>query len=260
MTWDYELSVLRVSEKVKEWKVVSLKKSNLTAEICKELHEAREQLDRSGLRTDLNPNGSRLTWMNYLQDVGLAKSTVNRWLEHFDTVEQRLLSDDELNERKEIKAKELGKLTPQKPERSEEDILKEQEQAEARKRKLAQWQEDVRKANEERHAPKIDFEKILKEDEPDTDPHFENLSNLIGEFTKQEERKLELHKKIRLTGDNAGHAFNQMLIEYLDNLSSDSERLEACHNGIKIFKNFIRDYQMHSAQKKPPFGDTTQVG
>ena len=46
---------------------------------------------------------------------------------------------------------------------------------------------------------------------------------------------------MRLTGDNADSAFNQMLIEYLESLDSDSQRLEACYNGIKIFKAYIRD-------------------
>ena len=70
-TWNYDESVKRVSNKVQEWKTVSLKKSTLTDEICRELYEAREQLAKVG-RPETLPNGRIKTWDKYLQDVGLA--------------------------------------------------------------------------------------------------------------------------------------------------------------------------------------------
>lgn len=33
-----------------------------------------------GIRNDLDPNGSKLGWENYLHDIGLSKETVRRWL------------------------------------------------------------------------------------------------------------------------------------------------------------------------------------
>lgn len=47
-------------------------------DICRELYEAREQLDARGKR----PNGR--SWGGYLSDVGLADRTVRRWLEHYE--------------------------------------------------------------------------------------------------------------------------------------------------------------------------------
>ena len=90
------------------------------------------------------------------------------------------------------------------------------------------------------------MEDFTPKEEPSS--RFKETRKLLDEFKAQEDRKLDLHKKIRLAGDNAGHEFNQMLIEYLGNLSSDSERLEACHNGMKIFKNLIREYQVNSVR------------
>jgi len=259
--WDYELSVLRVSEKVREWKIVTLKKSTLTAEICRDLYIAREQLDSSGFRTDLKPNGPRLTWETYLQDVGLARRTVNHWLEHYDTTEQRLLSNDELEEKQAAKRieqsdyyaemyhkqKPAAEIVQRNAEAAEKAqtaaIAQVEKEAAERKQELEQWKKELKeetKRNEEI------FEKEFSQKENKASS-VDNIRNLLGQLKIHEERKVALHKKIRLTGDNAGNAFNQVLIEYLDSLSSDSERLEACHNGIKIFKTFIRDYQMSSA-------------
>ena len=52
-------------------------------DICRELYEAREQLDSRGLNRGNQkvPNG---TFSQYLQDVGLAYRTVHRWLEHYE--------------------------------------------------------------------------------------------------------------------------------------------------------------------------------
>src|SRR5690554_1189105 len=105
MKWDYDVSVRKVSEKVKEWKAVTLKRSTLTDEIAKDLYEAREQLDarggyRHGVKSNIPSGTFEKGWLNYLQDVGLAKSTVHRWLDYYEPTEQRLLTDDEYQQRK----------------------------------------------------------------------------------------------------------------------------------------------------------------
>ena len=38
-------------------------------------------LSNQGVRNDLNPNGSKLGWKNYLDEVGLPKETRRRWAE-----------------------------------------------------------------------------------------------------------------------------------------------------------------------------------
>jgi hypothetical protein len=75
----------------------------LTDEIAQELYLARKELNSSGVRTDLVPNGTRLTWEKYLDACGLARTTVHNWLEHFEPEEQRLLTDDEYQKKQEEK-------------------------------------------------------------------------------------------------------------------------------------------------------------
>lgn len=87
-------STIAQAEKVKEWKAVTLKRSTLTNEIARDLYEAREQLSRSGYRSDLVTNVTRLpTWQGYLKEVGLERMTVHRWLDYYEPTEQRLLTN-----------------------------------------------------------------------------------------------------------------------------------------------------------------------
>jgi Rad3-related DNA helicase len=53
-------------------------------EILQELHIAKTKLIAQGVRNDLDPNGSKLGWENYLRDVGLSKETVRRWLSRYN--------------------------------------------------------------------------------------------------------------------------------------------------------------------------------
>ncbi|MCF7953902.1 MAG: hypothetical protein K9K78_07490 [Spirochaetales bacterium] len=90
----------------------------------------------------------------------------------------------------------------------------------------------MRKEKENRKSSAYNIDELLNE-----------LSNNLG--TQVEERK-RFAEKARLTGDNADHRFNQLLRDYLDGLQSDGERLEACHNIIKICKSYVREYQKKS--------------
>jgi hypothetical protein len=75
--WDYENSVLKMKGLVFQWK-------NISIEILSELYIAREKLSAQGVRNDIDPNGSKLGWEHYLNDVGLSKETVRRWLSKYD--------------------------------------------------------------------------------------------------------------------------------------------------------------------------------
>lgn len=76
--WNYEDSIAKVKPMIYKWK-------NLTFEILQELYIAREKLSQVG-----NPNftiGANApigkTWNQYCQEIGIAKSTANRWLNSF---------------------------------------------------------------------------------------------------------------------------------------------------------------------------------
>ena len=241
-TWNYDESVKRVSNKVQEWKTVSLKKSTLTDEICRELYEAREQLAKVG-RPETLPNGRIKTWDKYLQDVGLAYRTVHRWLEYYEPSEQRLLTDEEYQRKEQekrrkqmeheqaIKDRVAERLrTNAMPNDWDDESEKVYQERLAQEKKDREWRERIRLESRERERKTSKTQETIEE-----------FEHLLSEFTEQTDKRKEISKKMRLTGDNADSAFNQMLIEYLESLDSDSQRLEACYNGIKIFKAYIRD-------------------
>ena len=70
--WDYDASV----KKMRRWKIS-------TIDGLVELYTAREELSRPGTRSDLVSNETR-SWTDYLDDIGLSRATVHRWLSRFN--------------------------------------------------------------------------------------------------------------------------------------------------------------------------------
>jgi hypothetical protein len=75
--WNYRKSVSKMKRLVLSWKSISI-------EILHELYIAKSKLSSQGVRNDLDPNGVKLGWENYLRDIGLSKETVRRWLSRYD--------------------------------------------------------------------------------------------------------------------------------------------------------------------------------
>ena len=75
--WNYKKSVTKMRKLVVSWK-------NISVEILQELHIAKTKLLSQGVRNDLDPNGVKLGWENYLRDTGLSKETVRRWLSRYN--------------------------------------------------------------------------------------------------------------------------------------------------------------------------------
>ena len=96
-----------------------------------------------------------------------------------------------------------------------------------------EWRERIKRESQEREQKPSRTQEAINE-----------FEELLSEFNVQADKRKEIAKNMRLTGDNADHAFNQMLIDYLESLKTDSQRLEACYNGIKIFKAYIRDHNL----------------
>ena len=96
--WDYDESVKTTKFLVSEFKKCSL-------DIVRELYFARENLAAPGYRTDLNSNltsaqmsaGLELhTFNEYVEAIGLAPSTVRRWLSLYSPTEDKLYSVEEM--------------------------------------------------------------------------------------------------------------------------------------------------------------------
>lgn len=78
----------------------------ISLDIVRELNAAKEALAQPGARTDkklynLLPNGTRLeTFETYLDDIGLAKRTAYRYLSDYLPDQDRLMTEDEKEERR----------------------------------------------------------------------------------------------------------------------------------------------------------------
>lgn len=73
---DYDKSIEKMKNLTRTWRTV-------TTEMLRELYIARESLRNQGHRSDLFPNGSK-TFKDYLDDIGLPKTTAYNWLNMYD--------------------------------------------------------------------------------------------------------------------------------------------------------------------------------
>jgi hypothetical protein len=85
--WNYRKSVVKMKRLVLNWK-------NISVEILHELYIARAKLSAQGVRNDLDPDGSKLGWENYLRDIGLSKETVRRWLGRYNPNSKVILPNE----------------------------------------------------------------------------------------------------------------------------------------------------------------------
>jgi hypothetical protein len=84
--WDYDASVCEVRGLVSGWK-------SITVDIVGKLWEAREALNAQGRNqyTSIVPNGTiQRGWREYLEDIGLPKSTAHRWLSQYNPETRQL--------------------------------------------------------------------------------------------------------------------------------------------------------------------------
>lgn len=80
----------------------------VTLDLVRELFAANQALSASGKRTDLVTSVARLpTWEEYCKSIGINKMTAHRYLSIYLSEEDRLLSEDEIQERKEEAKRQL---------------------------------------------------------------------------------------------------------------------------------------------------------
>ncbi len=82
-TWTYEESIKKIQPLVYKWK-------NLTVEVAEELYIARQMLSKEGRPEKTDANAPVFTWNKYCTDIGIAKSTANRWLQQFYPQEKQI--------------------------------------------------------------------------------------------------------------------------------------------------------------------------
>jgi len=90
--WDYDQSVQKMRRLILSFKTVSV-------EILEELYRARKAMSKPGARTDLVTNVTR-TWTGYLEDIGLDRMTVHRWLSKYLPEERRKKTTEEIEDQR----------------------------------------------------------------------------------------------------------------------------------------------------------------
>lgn len=246
--WSYESSVKKVSGLVTELKSVTLKKSTLTDEIARELYEAREQLSDRGSWS----SGSRAephNWTGYLDSCGLARRTVHDWLEHYEPEEQRLLTDDEFQAKQEAKrraemsVKEANASMVQEAiktgkhpngwnaecQRMYDGKIKENK---LRDERMKKWQEDIRRDDAARQSR-----------ESERKAKFEDIDSLIAGISENITKRQSFKERIRISHEGKDDPFVDAIMDYLETLTDDNRRIEACYNIIKVCKGIANDLQ-----------------
>ena len=84
--WDYDKSVKKMNRLILKWK-------NISTEILDELYTAQKVLSSQGARNDLTYENKG--WEHYLNDIGLAKTTVIRWLKQYDPETGEIISSSD---------------------------------------------------------------------------------------------------------------------------------------------------------------------
>ena len=75
--------------------------------------------------------------------------------------------------------------------------------------------------------------------------YFTDSINKIVEHTN---KRLSFKEKIRLSADGENDSFIDALMDYLEEMESDSRRIEFCYNIIKVAKNIARELQLYDPQ------------
>jgi hypothetical protein len=222
--------------------------SRLTQDIVSELHKAREFYSASGSRSDLVPDGTRLTTFEaYLFDIGLARRTAYNWLERYIPEENKLLTYEEFTQKK--REEEMARLS-----REERDRLLVSEYRKTGNRPegwTPKLEERVKRDDEAFAKQKERMAKAFKEKEPadkkyklhNDDGLSDALKMAADNLLAQSSNRRMWKEKIRLSDGGKEDAFMDAIIDYLETLPDDNRRIEACNNIIKICRNISVELQ-----------------
>lgn len=231
-------------------------RGKLTEEIVAELYRAKEFYSNRGIRSDLLTNDSKLnSFIGYLGYVGLLERTAYRWLERYIPEENKLITYEELSEKKRAEAR--IKLSEEERNR---DMI-----AEYRKTgvKPSGWTAKLDKSvkDTDEHLAKIKEQHLKDESDREqraneykdahtyklngkNDALFNNALKLAADsFVAKSQEREDWKEKIRLSDGGKEDAFMDAIIDYMETLENDSRRIEACNNIIKICRNISVELQ-----------------
>ena len=247
--WNYEQSVEKVRPMVMNWR-------NLTVEIVEELYLARKELSSKGSNLSNSPNVTDVTWILYLDEVGLNRMTVHRWLERYEPTENRLMEPEEVEQRKQIESrrkqddatairkriieyKQTGKMPDDWDDKTEREYRKTLQEDEERKRKIAEAVQREKTIHENREREKTEHSESIDRMRRESEFLNEAASIAIGSFDKRQQFK----ERIKLSQSGENDIFIDALMDYLEELEDDNRRIEACQDIIKVCRNLSVDFQ-----------------
>lgn len=225
--WDYDASVARVHLMVVKW-------GTLTVELLHELCQARVALSRTG-RPESGAFAPLKTWGRYCLDVGLTKSTANRWLLRYDDDTRTV---KELPEPEPVREPDRKPTEPETPQESVVDT-EPAEEPPARKGRT--------KLEPERQAKVDEFKaRIEREDESPAEPA-EDMGDLLRRIDDQILRMQEAARRfshLALSGGTDNEVQNGMLDllqRYVQSFESPARQVEVAHNLIKAIRLIIHE-------------------
>lgn len=241
MDWNYEDSVKEVRSLILRW-------NTLTIEVVEKLYNARKELSDRG---SWSRNNS-YNWTKYLSDIGLERMTAHRWLERYIPEEHKLLTQEELEDRKaqeERARREEQKSAYQKSidrvARYRKTGIKDDGWG-TTEDKLLQEDIDRDKRIEEAKARNAERERQEAEERKTTEEYAqatESLFSMLDASTAKWQERRDFKESIRVSSEGQDDPFVDAIIDYLDTLENDSRKIEACLNIIKVCKRIANDLQ-----------------
>lgn len=227
--WDYAESVARVSPMVAKW-------GALTVELLHELCQARAALSSPGARSDLGANASRLkTWGRYCLDVGLTRSTVNRWLLRYDDDTRTV---KELPEPEPVREPDRNQV---EPEAAQESVV------DAEPPEVPATKAGRTKLEPERQAKVDEFKARIAREEQTTPEPSGDVGDLLRRIDDQILRMQEAARRfshLALSGGSDNEVQNGMLDllqRYVQSFEAPERQVEVAHNLIKALRLIIHE-------------------
>ena len=222
--WDYDASVARVRPMVVRW-------GTLTVELLHELCQARAALSSRYHRD----GASAPSWADYCDEIGLLKSTVNRWLQRYDDDTRTV---KELPEPEPVREPDRK---PQEPEAPQESVVDTEplEEPAARKGRT--------KLEPERQAKVDEFKARIEREEQSTHAPAGDVGDLLRRIDDQILRMQEAARRfshLALSGGSDNEVQNGMLDllqRYVQSFELPARRVEVAHNLIKALRLIIHE-------------------
>jgi hypothetical protein len=220
-------------------------RQSISLEIVEELYKARSFYSNRGFRSDLDPHGSRLsTFENYYNFIGLPKTTGNRWLDRYIPEENKLLTTEELKEKKQINHNIEKQIILNEVEDFHKKGIKSKDWGKSHEKVYSKI---LQKNDPKTHTSREDFDyrdhitspEDMQKLKDDVDISREYLEQLKLVFQEQEADEA-LKQKLKLSGryeNLSQEVMFELIDDYLQGIPDISRRLESTQNMIKYLRD-----------------------